>query len=205
MTRTIKEPEVRKAEILHAAEKLFKQYGYEKTPIDSIIKEAGIAKGTFYYYFKSKKDILDAMVEQARSKLTTHFSSIIEAGNLTGLQKLEKMLRGPEKNHIASTVTMEAIHQPENRELQEKLTIESVKMIAPLLALAFKQGHDEGVFASAPSVESIQVILAGSEFILSAGLFQLSKTEEKAYLTAIQHTLELLAGAKPNSLHFISD
>lgn len=64
MVRTVKTPEVRRAEILQAASELFQEIGYESTSVDSIVRSAGIAKGTFYYYFKSKDEVLAALAQQ---------------------------------------------------------------------------------------------------------------------------------------------
>ncbi|MCL2318498.1 MAG: TetR/AcrR family transcriptional regulator, partial [Treponema sp.] len=62
--RIVKEPEIRKNEILDAAEKLFGHKGYGSATINDILGMVNIAKGTFYYYFKSKEDVLDALVER---------------------------------------------------------------------------------------------------------------------------------------------
>lgn len=50
----------RKKEILDATEELFNVNGFDGTTISSIIEKAGIARGTVYYHFKSKEDVLDA-------------------------------------------------------------------------------------------------------------------------------------------------
>ena len=49
----------RKDELLDIAYKMFIAKGYDNTSVDEIIKEAGIAKGTFYYYFTTKEEMLD--------------------------------------------------------------------------------------------------------------------------------------------------
>lgn len=56
-------PEARRAAILNAALKLFSQYGYRRTSIDDIAREAEIAKGTVYLSFKSKEEIFRALSE----------------------------------------------------------------------------------------------------------------------------------------------
>ena len=43
--------------ILEAAARLFYQYGYNATGVEKVIKEAGVNKGNFYYYFKSKEEL----------------------------------------------------------------------------------------------------------------------------------------------------
>ncbi len=47
-----------KSRIIEAAWKLFREQGYEDTTLDNILEEAQIAKGSFYYYFRGKGDLL---------------------------------------------------------------------------------------------------------------------------------------------------
>jgi len=56
-------PEAKRVAILDAALKLFGQYGYRRTSIDDIAREAEIAKGTVYLSFKSKEEIFRALSE----------------------------------------------------------------------------------------------------------------------------------------------
>lgn len=54
----------KKVLILDAAEALFHRYGYSKTSLEDIAKEAGLGKGTIYYYFESKEDIFFEVAQQ---------------------------------------------------------------------------------------------------------------------------------------------
>lgn len=56
--------EERRHEFMDAAEKLFKENGIVDTTISSIVRELDVAKGLFYYYFKSKDDVIDAISEK---------------------------------------------------------------------------------------------------------------------------------------------
>ena len=60
-TNENKDNEERKNEFIDAAEKLFKENGIVETTISSIVKEMDVAKGLFYYYFKSKDDVIEAI------------------------------------------------------------------------------------------------------------------------------------------------
>ena len=64
MARIVKEPEIRHEELIDISEKLFLKNGYEQTAVSEIVKEANVAQGTFYYYFKSKDDVLNAIIER---------------------------------------------------------------------------------------------------------------------------------------------
>ncbi len=53
--------EQRREEFINAAEKLFKENGVVETTVNAIVKELDVAKGLFYYYFKSKDDVIEAI------------------------------------------------------------------------------------------------------------------------------------------------
>ncbi len=55
---------VRKEQILAATRKLFKEKGYDGTTIADIVQAAGVAQGTFYLYFSSKRDAFLALSQQ---------------------------------------------------------------------------------------------------------------------------------------------
>ena len=59
-----KEAEERKKEILDVAEELFTVKGYDGTSTTDILERVGIARGTLYYHFKSKEEILDALIDR---------------------------------------------------------------------------------------------------------------------------------------------
>lgn len=60
----LSDSEIRRNEFVDAAERLFQQNGIVDTTISSIVKEMDVAKGLFYYYFKSKDDVIDAISEK---------------------------------------------------------------------------------------------------------------------------------------------
>lgn len=55
--------EFRRGEILGAARKVFARKGFADGIVDDIAAEAGLAKGTLYLYFRSKKDIYKALLQ----------------------------------------------------------------------------------------------------------------------------------------------
>jgi AcrR family transcriptional regulator len=59
-----KPPEERRDELMNAAQRLFLKQGVASTTIEQITSAADVAKGTFYLYFSSKEDVLDALGER---------------------------------------------------------------------------------------------------------------------------------------------
>lgn len=59
----------RREQILMIAVQLFAQYGYHKTKISDIVREAGVAQGTFYWYFQSKEAIALEIIQIGQKHL----------------------------------------------------------------------------------------------------------------------------------------
>ncbi len=77
--------ELKKAFILDAASKYFKEFGYEKTQIDKISKELGIGVGTIYGHFKSKEGLflawLASIIDKAHIELVDYSKSVESASD----------------------------------------------------------------------------------------------------------------------------
>lgn len=58
-----------RARLLEAAEHVFTELGYHESSIVKIVEAAGVAPGTFYLYFSSKRDIFDELVEDLNRRV----------------------------------------------------------------------------------------------------------------------------------------
>ncbi|GAA2240944.1 TetR/AcrR family transcriptional regulator [Rarobacter faecitabidus] len=76
-------------EILDAAAALIAERGYTATSVDDIALRAGVAKGSVYYNFGSKADILEAILQRGVGRLSELMSSAREGRE--GLDALEHM------------------------------------------------------------------------------------------------------------------
>lgn len=85
-TRT-KQPEVRRDQLLDAAEQLFATKGLSETTVADISEAAGVAKGTFYLYFPSKDHALIALKERLCRSIVDRFVSVLAPS-------LERLARG---------------------------------------------------------------------------------------------------------------
>jgi len=68
MTRTSKPAAQRRDEILDVAQNLFITKGVQATSVEDILKEVGIAKGTLYYHFSSKEEILRSLISRTTTR-----------------------------------------------------------------------------------------------------------------------------------------
>ena len=75
----MKKGEQRKQELLKLAYRMFIEKGYENTSIYEIVAKAGIAKGTYYYYFASKEETLEAVIEMMIEKESAVAKELLQA------------------------------------------------------------------------------------------------------------------------------
>lgn len=83
---------IKRNKILEAAYELFSKNGINLTPIDEVVKKAGVAKGTFYLYFKDKYDLTDQIVlhecTQIVKKVIKEVSEAAKRETLTAVDEL---------------------------------------------------------------------------------------------------------------------
>ena len=89
MPRT-KNPEEMVQNILTTALQLFKEKGFEKTTILDIVETMGVSRGAFYHHFKSKEEVLGAILEQRMDPKWK--TNIYHNSELTGLEKIKKLM-----------------------------------------------------------------------------------------------------------------
>ena len=66
----------RRKELLIAARDVFAEKGYAAATVDDVVLRAGVARGTFYLYFKDKRDVFGALVDDFFARLATSIRSI---------------------------------------------------------------------------------------------------------------------------------
>ena len=55
---------MRRNELMQAGMILFSEKGYHNTKVSDIVRQAGVAQGTFYLYFDSKADLFKALLDE---------------------------------------------------------------------------------------------------------------------------------------------
>jgi len=78
----------RRDQILKAARTVFDEKGYESATVSDIVRRAGVAQGTFYLYFESKKSVVVELARQPMADMALRLQRI-----LTGNESFEQILR----------------------------------------------------------------------------------------------------------------
>lgn len=204
MVRVTKDPEERKSEIMDIAWKLFNERGYEQTSVNEIIENAGIAKGTFYYYFKSKEEILDAVIKKGIEEEARGLTRIVEETGLNAIEKFKKILYEKEKMHSEHQNILDYLHKKENIVLHQKALVQSIKTNAPVIAEIIKQGIAEKYFKTDYPLEVTEFLLIGMSFLFDRSIFTWSKEEFITRINALQDLMEATLRTEKGCFSFLS-
>ncbi|MGG3670658.1 TetR family transcriptional regulator [Bacillus cereus] len=202
--RIVKEYEERRKEILETAERLFITKGYTKTTVNDILKEIGIAKGTFYHYFKSKEEVMDEIIMRIIKADVTKAKAIVSNPNIPVLEKLFRVLmeQSPKSGDVKDKM-IEQFHQPNNAEMHQKSIAQSIIHLSPVLAEILEQGIAEGIFSTPYPQETIELLLSSAQVIFDEGLFQWKPEEMMRRVKAYIKMMEVSVGAKEGSFDYM--
>ncbi|WP_074606348.1 TetR/AcrR family transcriptional regulator [Bacillus cereus group sp. BfR-BA-01350] len=202
--RIVKEYEERRKEILETAERLFITKGYTKTTVNDILKEIGIAKGTFYHYFKSKEEVMDEIIMRIIKEDVAKAKVIVSNPNIPVLEKLFRVLmeQSPKSGDIKDKM-IEQFHQPNNAEMHQKSLVQSIIHLSPVLTEILEQGIEEGIFSTSYPQETIELLLSSAQVIFDDGLFQWKPEEMMRRVKAYIKMMEVSVGAKEGSFNYM--
>ncbi len=191
----------RTEEILDASEKLFYQKGYGKTTINDILEVLSISKGAFYHYFKSKEEVMDAVITRTIREGIAKAEIIIQDNQLTVLEKILMIVLAQQPNeHNNKLELIHELHHVDNAQMHQKCLIETIQQLTPLLTTVVKQGIDEGVFNTPYPRESIEFILSATAVLFDVSFFRWSTEDLDHQIKATIHLMEVCLGAKEGSL-----
>lgn len=192
--RIIKEHNERKNEILDAAERLFSAKGYGKCTINDILETVGIAKGTFYHYFKSKEEVLDAIIERVTEMIVRRAREVASNSGLTAEMKILHIFLSMRVESEVDHVIMEELHNPENALMHQKSLSSMVKGVTPILVEVVEEGIKQGIFRSDFPTQYMQIFLVSTSTLLDDGIFQVEPEEQQMIFRALIALLGKMLG-----------
>lgn len=197
--RIVKEAEERRNEILDVAERLFVTKGFDQTSITDILNEIGIARGTLYYHFKSKEDILDAIISRITKKLVAQAEAIAGQKEIPVLQRLTLMMKALNVNDDLGHEIMEQVHKPQNALMHQKMQGELLASVNPLITSLIKEGIARGICQTEYPAEVVEMTLLYSNTVFD-DLAEHSEEERNRKIAAFIYNLERLLGMEQGSM-----
>ncbi|TFE27539.1 TetR/AcrR family transcriptional regulator [Cohnella luojiensis] len=148
--------------IIDAAVKVFAETGYHGSQVSKIAREAGVADGTIYLYFKSKEDILVSLFRVRLGELVEKFKESVEASDTAdgAIRKIcELHYRELESNPDFAYVTQIELRQS-SLELRKAIG-QALKPYIQLIEEVLVQGIEEGTFRQGLDVKLTRLLIFG--------------------------------------------
>jgi AcrR family transcriptional regulator len=199
--KAIKEGEVRRREILVAARELFVKKGYDQTSINDILKIVDIAKGTFYYYFSSKEEVLEAIILDIVEEGARRAEKIIKDKSIPLVNRIMMAIMAQAPEFEGSDEIKEELHKVENAKLERLYLREMLKRMTPVLQDTVQEGIDQEIFHMEYPTECIESILLLGHMMFDCDVFDWKMEEYPKKIQAFLCNIERIMGTKEGELN----
>ncbi len=192
--RIVKDADERKNEILDVAQRLFQEKGYVQTTVEDIMRECNIAKGTLYYHFKGKEEILSAMINRQIDRQEETMREIAADKTMTAVEKLIQVV------HLLAykeRVT-DGFYEQENAELQQKSFTRTLFRFAPAMTDIVKEGIRNGEFSTPYPRDSVELLFCASQ-LHNPSVFHWTEEEYKHKQISFFWMMEVVLGITPDA------
>ncbi|WP_408007138.1 TetR/AcrR family transcriptional regulator [Pseudalkalibacillus sp. A8] len=160
---TVKRKGPKYEKIIDAAVTVIAKYGYHQSQISKIAREAGVADGTIYLYFKNKEDLLISLFREKMGRfIDTTIDEIEHKQSVEDklLTLIEMHFKQLSVDHELAIVTQLELRQT-NRELRAKIG-EVLKRYLELVDSIILEGIDQKVFHPDLDIRIVRQMIFGT-------------------------------------------
>jgi AcrR family transcriptional regulator len=157
MSRRPDSSEIRRNQILDAATKVFVRLGFQHARMDDIVEESGLSKGTLYWYFKSKEDIINAILRRLFAGALESLESLLEAEGTVSerlVQLTSDRVTGMKRMSSLVPIIFEFYAVAVHQQWVQQFIGEYFKHFRKLLEDLIQQGIDRGEFRRVNATEA---------------------------------------------------
>ena len=138
-----KTKEERRNEIIETAGKLFEEKGYEQTQVQDIVNEIGVAKGLFYYYFKSKDEVMEELADRYADAIIDAVNKLIDK-DISTFDKINRIFQIFIDSAEKKFGIFMGIQNVKNGITHERIFFNVGKKMVPLVTELILSGNDNG-------------------------------------------------------------
>lgn len=192
--------------ILDAMQELMGAENAQAISVSDIAQKAGIGKGSIYYYFPSKNDIIDAVIERSYSRVLDAGKELAATSNIDAFQKMEIIYHAC-LDSSTELRRQEAIgtfsEQQESAFIHQKFARIIITKLKPILADIIRQGMAEGTIRCEYPDETAQIVLTVLTITLDNHLIPAEPEEIGRILTAFTQMQEKSMDIPAHTLQFL--
>jgi AcrR family transcriptional regulator len=177
MVRVSKDPEIRRKEFIDAATELFIEKGFDETSITDITNRVDLSHGSFFYYFKSKNEIMKAVIYDGLTQTRQLVKHLVENNELNALEKFQMLFKWTAETNTIYEKLVDFCHRDSNVVLHREYNLRSRELIIPLFTKIVEQGIRENTINVEYPKETVEYIYYVFENI--ADSLNTTKNEEE--------------------------
>jgi AcrR family transcriptional regulator len=136
----------RRRELVATAKRLFLERGFSQTSVSAIVREAGVAQGTFYLYFKSKQALLPYLRAEV---LEAYLQAFVESTQDRAARADARLVAGITRIHAImreQVPIIRVLREATSSEELEQIWLEGRETLSRPLADLLAAGHEDGSF-----------------------------------------------------------
>ena len=199
--RIVKDAEERREEILDVAERLFSTKGFDHTSTNDILEGVGIARGTLYYHYKSKEDILDGVIERMTNRMMVDAKKIVQNKTMSFQERLTESVLALNVDSKLGEEVMAQVHRPQNALMHQKMQKHLLAGINPLLTELLGEGIASGICHTAYPKEVVKMIMLYANTAFDdLDMAEMSQEEREQKMAGFIYNVERLMGMEEQSL-----
>lgn len=198
-----KEAMERRNEILDAADELFGQKGFDGTSTNDILEKVGIARGTLYYHFKSKEDIMDALIDRYNTQILGAANGIAADKSIAVHERIVRVVMALNISGGNGKEIIDHIHKPQNALMHQKIQKVIINGLPPILTGIIREGIEQGLFSTPYPYECMEMIVAYTNTVFDDDMVDLTDEERAARIPAFVFNVERLLGVESGSLMYM--
>jgi len=188
--------------ILNAMHELFKEGKGGTASVSDIAKKAGIAKGGMYYYFRSKEEVLDALVERVYEDIIQARDTLIEQSGGNAIAKFTLLFKSYYSSYVDPSLD-DYMHMPQNAAIHQKSLAKILTSLSQVVLRIIVQGIEEGIFICEYPQEYSEIMLSVFTFLLDPGIFPWTDEQNMVKMKALADLMEKGLLAKKGSFSFM--
>lgn len=204
MARPPQDPQLRITEILNAAEPLFYSKGYQETSITDIVTNMGVAHGTIYYYFKSKEEILEALIQRHLLAFVSEVKMKIRTDNITPPCKVQLIIQILFKSlYRDNNLLFEFLYNDRTIHFLDKLARQGKQLTYPLFLEIVEEGNQKNYFQTPHPQAAVTIIQAIIESLINEIYERSSKELLMHQVKLSEELIEHVLGSKQGTINIV--
>ena len=191
--------------IYDALEELMLTVPFKEISVESIAQKANVGKGSIYYYFESKDEILDNVIERSYRRAIREYLNNISTEQ-SALGRIKQLFKSVIKKDFGNSRQnlIVTLHLHDDLVLHNKLKAIAVQELSPILTVLLEQGIEEGSIKLEFPKESAEIIVT----VLTVFLDTANSSDKGSSLKKLKifaNVLEICLETPKGSFDFLID